>query len=64
MQDDDYYLLRESEIMSHAESVGLGEEIVSYAKQIQRQLGSEGDTCDWIDALEMAYSELITHKYF
>lgn len=64
MIDDDYYLLRESEILSHAQSLGLEEEIQSYAKQIQRQLGSEGDTCDWIDALEMAYSELITHRYF
>ena len=64
MLDEDYYLVRESEIMSHAQSLGLDEEIVSYAHQIQRQLGSEGDTCDWIDALEMAYSELITHKYF
>jgi hypothetical protein len=64
MDDTEYYSLREMEILSHAQSVGLDEELISYANQIRRQLGSDGDTCDWIDALEMAYSELITHKYF
>ena len=64
MDDTSDYLLREMEILSHAQSIGMDEELVSYAHQIQRQLGADGDTCDWIDALEMAYSELITHKYF
>ena len=64
MDDTADYLLREMEILSHAQSLGMDEELVSYAHQIQRQLGADGDTCDWIDALEMAYSELITHKYF
>lgn len=63
MDDNEYYLLREMEILSHAQSVGLDEELISYAHQIQRQLGSDGDTCDWLDALEMAYSELITFRY-
>lgn len=58
------YSLRIAEIMSHAQSKGMDEELLSYAKQIQRQLGSDGDRCDWIDALEMAYSELISNRYF
>ena len=64
MDDTADYLLREMEILSHAQSIGMDEELVSYAHQIQRQLGADGDTCDWMDALEMAYSELITFKYF
>ena len=64
MDDTADYLLREMEILSHAQSIGMDEELVSYAHQIQRQLGADGDTCDWLDALEMAYSELIKIKYF
>ena len=62
MDDTADYLLREMEILSHAQSIGMDEELVSYAHQIQRQLGADGDTCDWLDALEMAYSEFITFK--
>lgn len=51
--------LRQSEILSHASLYGLEEEIQSYALQIQRILGSDGDTCSYLDALEMAYHELI-----
>lgn len=64
MDDTADYLLREMEILSHAQSLGMDEELISYAHQIQRQLGADGDTCDWMDAIEMAYTELITHKYF
>ena len=63
IEDTEDYLLREMEILSHAQSLGMDEELISYAHQIQRQLGADGDTCDWLDALEMAYSELITFRY-
>jgi len=42
--------------------VGMDEELVSYAKQIQRQLGTEGDEAHWLDCLEMAYNELIINE--
>lgn len=58
------YSLRIAEMLSHAQSKGMEEELISYAKQIQRQLGGDGDRCDWIDALEMAYSELISGRYY
>ena len=51
--------LTESEMLQKARSIGMDEELVSYAKQIQRQLSAEGDTADWLDCLEMAYNELI-----
>lgn len=51
--------LTESEMINRARLVGMDEELVSYAKQIQRQLSAEGDTADWLDCLEMAYNELI-----
>ena len=51
--------LTESEMIERASLIGMDEELVSYAKQIQRQLGSEGDTADWLDCLEMAYNEII-----
>ena len=51
--------MSEKEMIEYASSIGMDEELVSYAKQIQRQLGSEGDTADWLDCLEMAYNELI-----
>ena len=60
---EEEYSLRIAEILSHAQSKGMDEELISYAHQIQRQLGADGDTCDWLDALEMAYSELITFRY-
>ena len=51
--------MSEIEMIESARRVGLDEELVSYAKQIQRQLGSDGDTADWLDCLEMAYNEII-----
>ena len=47
------------EMIEHAIRIGMDEELLSYAKQIQRQLGSEGDTADWLDCLEMSYNEII-----
>ena len=51
--------MSENEMIARATLVGLDEELISYAKQIERQLGSEGDTADWLDCLEMAYNEII-----
>lgn len=51
--------LTESEMLQRAHLIGMDEELLSYAKQIQRQLSAEGDTADWLDCLEMAYNELI-----
>lgn len=45
-----------------AASMGLDEELVSYAKQIQSVLSSDGDGCPYDDALEMAFEELIRPK--
>lgn len=53
--------LTESEMISTARLIGMDEELVSYAKQIQRQLSAEGDSADWLDCLEMAYNELIVN---
>lgn len=54
--------MSETEMITHATSIGMDEELVSYALQIQRQLGSEGDEAFWIDCLEMAYNELIINE--
>ena len=54
--------MSETEMIESARRVGMDEELLSYAKQIQRQLGSEGDTADWLDCLEMAYNELIVNR--
>jgi hypothetical protein len=54
--------MSEIEMIEKARLVGMDEELVSYAKQIQRQLGSEGDTADWLDCMEMAYNELIINE--
>jgi hypothetical protein len=51
--------MSEQEMIDSAQRVGMDEELISYAKQIQRQLTSEGDIAYWIDCLEMAYNELI-----
>jgi hypothetical protein len=51
--------MSEMEMITHATLLGMDEELISYALQIQRQLGSEGDTADWLDCLEMAYNEII-----
>jgi hypothetical protein len=56
--------MSEKEMISYATELGLEEELVSYALQIQRQLGSEGDTADWLDCLEMAYNELILKEIY
>ena len=45
-----------------AESMGIDEELVSYAKQIQSVLSSDGDGCPYEDAFEMAFNELILPK--
>lgn len=50
---------REFDLLWKAKQKGIDEELVSYAKQIQRQLSAEGDEAFWIDCLEMAYNELI-----
>ena len=42
-----------------ATSMGMDEELLSYAKQIQSVLSSDGDGCPYDDALEMAFEELI-----
>jgi len=49
----------ENPLLVRARLIGMDEELVSYAKQIKRQLESDGDTADWEDCLEMAYNELI-----
>ena len=51
--------MSEIEMIESAHKIGMDEELVSYAKQIQRQLGTEGDEAHWLDCLEMAYNELI-----
>jgi hypothetical protein len=56
--------MSEQEMIEHAIRIGMDEELLSYAKQIQRQLGSEGDTADWLDCLEMAYNELILKEIY
>jgi hypothetical protein len=45
-----------------AASMGLDEELLSYARQIQSVLSSDGDGCPYEDALEMAFEELIRPK--
>jgi hypothetical protein len=42
-----------------AQSMEMDEELVSYAKQIQSVLSSDGDGCPYEDAFEMAFNELI-----
>lgn len=54
--------MSELEMIEKARLMGMDEELVSYASQIQRQLGSEGDTADWLDCLEMSYNELIVNR--
>jgi hypothetical protein len=51
--------MSEIEMLENARLVGMDEELVSYAKQIQRQLGTDGDEAIWLDCLEMAYNEII-----
>lgn len=52
----------ESEMIERASLIGMDEELISYAKQIQRQLSTDGDEAIWIDCLEMAYNELILNE--
>ena len=47
-----------------AQSMEMDEELVSYAKQIQSVLSSDGDGCPYDDALEMAFNELILPKLY
>ena len=51
--------MSEIEMIENARLVGMDEELLSYAKQIQRQLGTDGDEALWLDCLEMAYNEII-----
>ena len=53
------YIQKENQMLAHAKSLSMDEELVSYAKQIQRQLSADGDEAFWIDCLEMAYNEII-----
>lgn len=52
-------MLSENLMIEKARTIGMDEELISYAKQIQRQLSAEGDEALWLDCLEMAYNELI-----
>ena len=54
--------MSETEMLETARLVGMDEELVSYAKQIQSVLSSGGDGCPYEDALEMAFEELIRPK--
>jgi hypothetical protein len=47
-----------------AEEMGLDEELLSYARQIQSVLSSDGDGCPYEDALEMAFNELILPRLY
>lgn len=47
-----------------AAEMGLDEELLSYARQIQSVLSSGGDGCPYDDALEMAFNELILPKLY
>ena len=55
-------MLSENLMIERARTIGMDEELLSYAKQIQRQLSGEGDTAEWLDCLEMAYNELILSR--
>ena len=50
---------REFELLWQAKQKGIDEEVISYAKQIQRQLSGDGDTAEWLDCLQMAYNEIV-----
>ncbi len=54
--------IKESEMINRATLLGLDEEVISYAKQIQRQLSTDGDEALWIDCLEMSYNELVVNR--
>ena len=54
--------MSEIEMLEKARLVGMDEELLSYAKQIQRQLGTECDEALWLDCMEMAYNELIINE--
>jgi hypothetical protein len=59
---EDYIRLRQAEILLHATELGMDEELMSYTKQIQTQLSTDGDEAYWFDFLEMAYNELIINR--
>ena len=59
MSEHILYTEKEFEFIYKAQQKGMDEELISYAKQIQRVLSADGDTADWLDCLEMAYNELI-----
>ena len=51
--------MSEQEMIQMATLLGLDEELISYAKQIQSQLSGDGDTAFWEDCLQMAYNEIV-----
>ena len=51
--------MSENEMIERASALGLDEELISYAQQIQRQLSGDGDTAFWVDCLQMAYNEIV-----
>lgn len=57
-----YETKRETELIWNATKLGMDEELLSYAKQIQRELSMDGDEALWLDCLEMAYNELISNR--
>lgn len=54
----------EEELIQIASLYYLEEELISYAIQIQSVLSSGGDGCEWEDALEMAFNELVVPKIY
>ena len=63
MSEHILYTDQEFEWIYRAQQKGFDEELVSYAKQIQRRLSADGDSAEWIDCLEMAFNELMGKSY-
>lgn len=59
MSDNILKVEREFELLWQAKQKGIDEEVISYAKQIQRQLSVDGDIAEWLDCLQMAYNEIV-----
>ena len=58
----DYITYRELQIISQAEQLGMSDVLINHAKEIQKELGTDGDEALWEDCLEMAYNELIVNR--
>ena len=54
-------MLSENEMIERARRIGMDEQLINHAFEIQKQLSAEGDFADWIDCLEMSYNELIVN---